>query len=164
VQNDIIQAKFGREGLVNIPVSRALRVLEQRILSFPRDPISWTLPINCGNAEGALSGESGWPKNPEVEPFLQARTRYFNAIRLQHESAISQGADLSVLRAEVVEYAASYVSLVQNLLRRAETSDGPTLQVALLDLRKVLALDRVTLDISNHQGQNGGRCSLRRLA
>lgn len=151
-QNDIIQAKFGREGLVNIPVSHALRVLEQRILASPNGPISWVLPINAGSCEDATNGLSTWPDSPEVAPFLVARATLFAALSTQHEAAISQSVDFAALRPQVLDYAASYVALLQSTLRRAETSEGAQLQSALLDLQAIMAVDCVTLAIMNHRG------------
>jgi hypothetical protein len=151
-QNDVVQAKFGREGLVNIPVSHTLRVLEQRILASPDGPVSWTLPINVGNAEDATNDLGAWPATPEVPLFLRARATFFIALRAQHETAISQGADFVALRPQIVDYAASYVALLQSTLRRAETSEGEQLQSALLALQAIMAVDCVTLAIVNHRG------------
>ncbi|OGP93187.1 MAG: hypothetical protein A2156_08530 [Deltaproteobacteria bacterium RBG_16_48_10] len=151
-QNDILQAKFGREGLVNIPVSHTLRVLEQRILKSPQDPISWMLRVSDGATGDAVNGLCGWPVTEEVEAFLKERQKYFELLQSQHEGAISASVNFNELRSTIVEYAGSYVNLIQGFLRKAETVEGEHLQGVLQDLQKVLMLDCINLVIVGHRG------------
>lgn len=152
-QNDMLQARFGREGLVSIPVSHALRILEQRVLKSPKDPISWILRIAGGTAEEATNGLCGWPETEEIARFLESRQRFFTALSTQHEGTISQSADFSRLHTEIAEYASSYVQVLQSFLRKAETAEEDQLQGVLQDLQKVLVVDGINLAFTNHRGE-----------
>ncbi|MCW7554518.1 hypothetical protein NX722_18195 [Endozoicomonas gorgoniicola] len=43
--NDLIELRFGREGTLNVPVSKALKQLEQKILAAPEGPLGWHMPV-----------------------------------------------------------------------------------------------------------------------
>ena len=47
---EFIEARFGRDGVIHIPISRQLKVLEQKILMTPDGAVSWRLPIRLGQA------------------------------------------------------------------------------------------------------------------
>ena len=76
----MLEVKLGREGSVHVPVSRALKSLEQKILAAPDGPISWRIPVNLGGAARHRRGER-WPEGEAGDRFLEARTRYFEAVR-----------------------------------------------------------------------------------
>ena len=42
---EFIEARFGREGIIHIPISRQLKVIEQKILMTPDVPVSWRCPF-----------------------------------------------------------------------------------------------------------------------
>lgn len=150
--SEMLEVKFGREGTWNIPVSRQLKVLEQKILATPDGPISWLISISMGSV-GQISGEAGvWPEGEAVTRFLAARGRYFEALRAGTKELVTQGADLRSLRPLITEYADSYSRLVQDMLYRAESTSDEAAQKALSDLRRVLAVDTVTLAIRDHRG------------
>ena len=149
--SEMLEVDFGREGTMNVPVSRPLKNLEQKILAAPAGPINWRIPISLGGA-GQVTGETArWPEGEAVDRFLAARSAYFEAIRAGKKELITQAADLRVLRPLIVDYADAYRILVQDLLHRAEITTAVTAQRALSDLRKVLAIDTVTLAISDHR-------------
>jgi hypothetical protein len=78
---DMLEVKLGREGAVHVPVSRALKNIEQKILAAPDGPISWRIPLIMG-VPGQSTGEIiGWPRGAAGERFLEARTRYFEVVR-----------------------------------------------------------------------------------
>jgi DNA phosphorothioation-dependent restriction protein DptH len=52
---EFIEARFGREGIIHIPISRQLKVIEQKILMTPEVPVSWRLPIRLGQAGETVS-------------------------------------------------------------------------------------------------------------
>lgn len=152
-QNDLLQVKFSRGGLVNIPVSHTLRILERRILQSPENPISWFIRITNGVSENASNGLCGWPTTEETTGFLETRQRLFTSLSSQHEGAIFQGADFSQVRSDVVEYASSFMQLLQNLMQRAETAEGAQLQEVLQNILKVLMVDCVELELINYRGE-----------
>ena len=152
VTTDVLELKFGREGTMNVPVSRPLKLLEQRILSVADGPVAWRIPVSLGST-GQATGESArWPDGEATERFLAARAAYFEAVRAGTKELVTQGADLRTLRPLIVSYAGAYQQLVQSLLHVAE-SGGEAAKQALSDLGKVLAVDTVKLTVRDHRGR-----------
>ncbi|WP_374499689.1 hypothetical protein [Pseudoxanthomonas sp.] len=150
---DLLEVKLGREGSVHVPVSRALKSIEQKILAAPEGPISWRIPLNHG-VPGTSTGEvSGWPQGPAGDRFLGARTRYFEAVRSGTSELVTQGVDAAEHAELASEYAEGYLELLADLSRRAESAAKSDSQRAFADLRKVLALDSVLLAIVDHRGR-----------
>lgn len=150
---DMLEVKLGREGSVHVPVSRALKSIEQKILAAPEGPISWRIPVNLGTP-GTSTGEvNGWPQCPAGERFLEARTRYFEAVRGGTSELVTQGIDAGAHAELASDYAAAYLELLADLSRRAEATAKSDSQRAFADLRKVLALDSVLLAIVDHRGR-----------
>ena len=48
VSTEMLEIGFGREGTVDVPVSRALKDLEQKILAAPDGSISWRIHVSLG--------------------------------------------------------------------------------------------------------------------
>lgn len=150
---DMLEVKLGREGSVHVPVSRALKSIEQKILAAPEGPISWRIPLNHG-VPGTSTGEvNGWPQGPAGDRFLGARTRYFEAVRSGTSELVTQGADAAAHAELASDYAEAYLKLLADLSRRAEATAKSDSQRAFADLRKVLALDSVLLAIVDHRGR-----------
>lgn len=150
---DMLEVKLGREGSVHVPVSRALKSIEQKILAAPEGPISWRIPLNLG-VPGTSTGEvNGWPQGPAGDRFLEARTRYFEAARGGTAELVTQGIDAGAHAELASDYAEAYLELLADLTRRAEATAKSDSQRAFADLRKVLALDSVLLAIVDHRGR-----------
>lgn len=150
---DMLEVKLGREGSVHVPVSRALKSIEQKILAAPEGPISWRIPINLG-VPGTSTGEvNGWPVGHTGDRFLAARTRYFEAVRLGTSELVTQGTDAGANAELASDYAEAYLELIADLSRRAETTAPTDSQRGFTDLRKVLALDSVLLAIVDYRGR-----------
>jgi hypothetical protein len=149
---DILEAKFGRDGTVNILVSRQLKNLEHRILKSPDSPISWRLNINNTQVNDPVNGIIEWPKLDAVAPFLTARRIYFGKLLCGDKLLLSQGADFSILRADIVEYAGCYLNLINQAIRRAETQSGDGLKQSIEDLQKLLSLDSIEADLTDYRG------------
>jgi len=150
---EFIEGRFGREGVIHIPISRQLKALEQKILMAPDAPLSWRLPVNLGQAGESVSDAAEWPATQQTRAFLAARARYFETLRTGGKVLVTQAADLRSLRSLIVEYTEAYGTLVASLLKQAEGASEAESQRTLLTLRKVLALDTITLDIINHKGE-----------
>lgn len=148
-----IEANFGREGVAHIPVPRHLKALEQQILSAPDGPVSWRLSIRAGEAGAVVPQPYTWPSLPETDLFLEARARYFSAVRSEGRELVTQVADLRALRPLVVAYAEAYGAIVRTLLKNAEARRGAEGRNALADLRRALTLDSITLEITDYRGQ-----------
>lgn len=146
---DMLEVRLGREGAVHVPVSRALKSIEQKILGAPEGPISWRIPLHHG-VPGPSTGEvNGWPQGSAR--FLGARTRYFETVRDGTSELVTQGLDAAEHCELASDYAESYLELIADLSRRAESTTTSDSQRALADLRKVLALDSVLLAIVDHR-------------
>ena len=151
--NDLIELRFGREGTLNIPVSKVLKQLEQKILAVPEGPLSWHIPVVNGVADTCTGTSARWPENDFADQFLQARAHYFEAVRAEPKELITQAADLKALRPLIVEYADSYSRLLQHCMQLADSRDADVAQQALLHLRHLSALDSVQIVIRDHRGQ-----------
>lgn len=150
---DMLEVKLGREGVVHVPVSRALKTIEQKILAAPDGPSSWRIPVTQG-VPGTSTGEiNGWPQGAAGDRFLAARTRYFEAVRCGTSELVTQGVHAGANAELASDYAEAYLELLSDLSRRAEASSKTDSQRALSDLRKVLALDSVLLAIADHRGR-----------
>jgi hypothetical protein len=149
---EVIEAKFGRDGTVHIPLSRQLKELEQRILAVPDGPLGWRLSLSQGNAGVGVAEAGEWPGGPTAGEFLQARRAYFERLRNGGVSLVTQGSDLTLAKSEVCAYAETYERLLVELLQRAESGRDEGLQV-LAHLRHLLALDTITLDITDFRGR-----------
>jgi DNA phosphorothioation-dependent restriction protein DptH len=152
VGTEMLEVQFGRDGTVHIPVSRTLKGIEQAILASPVGPLAWRVAIRVGQPDKPTVEDAIWPTIDECRDFLVARDVWFRAVRTETSELVTQGADLRALRHLAVEYADTYLAMVQALLRRAE-GGGPDGQAALADLWRVLALDTVTLAITDHRGR-----------
>ena len=150
---DMLEVKLGREGSVHVPVSRALKSIEQKILAAPEGPISWRIPLNHG-LPGTSTGEvNGWPQGPAGDRFLEARTRYFDAVRGGFSELVTQGIDATAHAKRASDYAEAYLELLADLSRRAEAAAKSDSQRAFADLRKILAVDSILLAIVDHRGR-----------
>lgn len=148
---DLIEARFAREGVVNVPVSRRLKLVEQKILAAANGPVCWQVPVVLG-APGPSTGETtSWPAGSATVEFLTSRQRYFDALRANGKELVTQGADLRGLRKLIADYAAKYLRLLRTLTQRAEGSEPLEAQRALSDLRRVLVIDSVHLAVSDHR-------------
>ncbi|BBZ99844.1 hypothetical protein BDHH15_07440 [Bradyrhizobium diazoefficiens] len=149
---EMLEVKLGREGTVHVPISRALKSIEQKILAAPDGPISWRIPLNLG-VLGTSTGEiNGWPSGAASERFIGARTRYFEAVRCDTAELVTQG--IAATAADLArDYAEAYLELIADLTRRAEGPANSDSQRAFSDMRKVLALDSVLLAIVDYRGR-----------
>ncbi|QDU02414.1 AAA-like domain protein [Gimesia chilikensis] len=149
----MIEAKFGSEGTVNIPVSGCLCDIEQRILAEPEVMATWRLSINRGVAGDPVGTALNVTGLVSFDAFLAARKSLFEAIRRGELNLISQGADFGELRSEVLEYAIQFQLLLQTLLRHAEVRSGKDRHDVLLAVEGLLNIDVVHIGLTNYRGQ-----------
>ncbi|WP_288142402.1 hypothetical protein [Mesorhizobium sp.] len=149
----MLEVKLGRDGSLQVPVSRALKSIEQKILAAPDGPVSWRIPLNLG-VLGPSTGEvNGWPNGASGEHFLGARSRYFEAVRCGPSELVTQGIDAAAHADLARDYAEAYLELLADLMRRAEATAKSDSQRAFSDLRKVLALDSVLIAVVDYRGR-----------
>ncbi|MEP1076084.1 hypothetical protein NDI52_11845 [Leptolyngbya sp. PL-A3] len=150
---ELLEVKFGRNGIFHIPVARHLRHIEQRILSSPSSPVSWRLQINNRQIEMPIPDILELPKLTAVESFLAARSKYFESILGSEKELISQAADFLNLKDISSEYAAAYQDLLLDLKIKIERSTGADQQRAIAALRTVLLLDTIHLVLTDFRGK-----------
>jgi len=150
---EMIEAKFGSEGAVHIPVSPHLRAIEQRILAEPEQLSAWRVAVNRGVVGESVGEPIARSTSALLDDLIAARKRLFEAIRQDDDSLISQAADFTNLRDLIVDYAIEYQSLLQTLLRKAEVSSGKDQHGARLAIEGLLSLDVVYITLTNYRGQ-----------
>ncbi|HOW51500.1 MAG TPA: ATP-binding protein [bacterium] len=153
-RHETLLAKFGREGAFQIPLSRMLKTIEQRILAEPKHPSGWRMQINLDTPE--LPSEVGLtlPSSAAMASFLAAREEFFAAVRKDTAELIMQGLSFRDSEKECLAYAEGYLDLVRNLIRQAETTSGADRQQHLQSLRNVLAVDSIHVVLTDFRGRH----------
>lgn len=153
-RHETLLAKFGREGAFQIPLSRTLKIIEQRILAKPKHPSGWRMQINQNEAEYPSEISLVLPSTAAMQSFLSAREELFTAIRKDSTELIMQGLSFLEVEKECLAYAESYLDLVRNLMRQAETTSGTARQQYLQILRNVLAVDSIYVILTDFRGRH----------
>ena len=153
-RQEILLAKFGREGAVQIPLSRILKSIEQRILAEPKHPSGWRMQINIDTAEPASEVGLTLPSSAAMASFLAAREEFFSVVRKDNAELIMQGLSLRDSEKECLGYAESYLDLVRNLIRQSETTSGAERQQHLHALRNMLAVDSIHVILTDFRGSH----------
>ncbi|MBT0652614.1 methylation-associated defense system ATP-binding protein MAD8 [Geomobilimonas luticola] len=153
-RQEILLAKFGREGAVQIPLSRMLKNIEQRILAEPKHPSGWRMQINMDTAEPPSEVGLTLPSSTAMASFLAAREEMFATIRKGTAELITQGMSFRDAEKESLAYAEAYLELVRNLIRQAETTSGAERQQHLQTLRNVLAVDSIHVVVTDFRSRH----------
>lgn len=153
-RQETLLAKFGREGAVQIPLSRMLKTIEQRILGEPKHPSGWRMQINLDTAEPPSEVGLTLPSSAAMASFLAAREEMFVAVRKDTAELIMQGLSFRDAEKECLAYAEAYLDLVRNLIRQAETTSGAERQQHLHALRNVLAVDSIHVILTDFRGRH----------
>jgi DNA phosphorothioation-dependent restriction protein DptH len=151
-KGELLEFKFAGEGLIHVPVSRVLKILEQRILKSPDDPISWRLAMSPTQTAEVSNDACGWPSLPDIEEFRALRRGLFSKLRGDEGNWIIQASDLFPLRDHIAAYAEHYLALLAHGLRQAEVASPDEQRQAIAQLQKLLALDTVTVDLADYRG------------
>ena len=153
VAQETIEAKFGKEGTLQIAVARWLKNIEQRILAEPERPVSWRMQIHAGQPHMPTGDIAEWPKTAAVRDFLDARSAYFRVVGRDEGDMVSQGLDVLSNGATVLAYAAAYVELLKDFSTKAERESGTDQLSTIVSLRTALAVDTVRLVVEDYRGQ-----------
>lgn len=151
---ETLHAKFGREGAVQIPLSRTLKIIEQRILAKPKHPSGWRMQINLDTAEPPSEVGLMLPTSAAMASFLAAREEFFAVVRKDTAELSMQGLLFQDSEKECLAYAESYLDLVRNLIRQAEMTSGVERQQHLQSLRNVLAVDSIHVILTDFRGRH----------
>lgn len=153
-RQETLLAKFGSEGAVQIPLSRMLKTIEQRILAEPQHPSGWRMQINLDTTEPPSEVRLTLPSSAAMESFRAAREDLFTAVRKDTAELIMQGLSFRDAEKECLAYAEAYLDLVLNLMRQAETTSGPERQQYLQSLRNVLGVDSIHVILTDFRGRH----------
>ena len=151
-KGELLEFKFAGEGLAHVPVSRVLKLLEQRILSFPDEPPSWRLSISSSQNVELFNDSSIWPALPEIEVFRTARSELFAKLRGENGQQIVECADLYPLRDEIARFAEIYLAVLSQGLRLAEAAAPDQQSQAIARIQKLITLDAALVDVADHRG------------
>lgn len=155
-QQEVLEVRFEHGEKFHVHVSRHLKALEQAILTEPYRASHWSWSINMRTQKSSkpVVDDTLLPKSVAVESFLDARTRYFAAIRDRQpdKELILQAVDLTGIVQQSIEYVEAYRDLLLDLKRKVEQSRG-TDQKAIQDLRAILTLDTVHLTLKDIRGR-----------
>ena len=150
---EIFEAKFGKEGTLQISVARWLKNIEQQILADPARPVSWRMQIHAGQPHMPTGDIPEWTNSAATRAFLDARSAYFKVVARHTGNMVSQGLDVLSNRATMLAYAASYVELLKDLATRVERETGADQLNSIVALRTALAVDTVRLVVEDYRGK-----------
>lgn len=145
--------KFGSEGAVQIPLSRTLKTIEQRILAQPKHPSGWRMQINLDIAEPPSEVGLTLPSSTAMASFLAAREELFATVRKDSAELIMQGFSFRDAEKKCLIYAETYLDLIGSLIRQADTTSGAERQKHLQALRNVLAVDSIHVVLTDFRGR-----------
>jgi len=153
-RHETLHIKFGRDGAIQIPLSRMLKTIEQRILAEPKHPSGWRMQINLDTAEAPSEVGLTLPSSAAMASFLAAREEFFAEVRRDTAELVMQGLSFRDSEKECLAYAESYLDLVKNLIHQAETTSGAERQQHLQALRNVLAVDSIHVILTDFRGRH----------
>ena len=150
---EIFEAKFGKEGTLQISVARWLKNIEQAILGSPERPVSWRIQIHAGQPHMPTVDLPEWENSAATRAFVDARSAYFKVVSRNTGNMVTQGLDVLSNRAAMLAYAASYVELLKDLAARVERETGASQLDSVVAMRTALAVDTVRLVVEDYRGQ-----------
>ena len=150
---EIIEAKFGKEGVFQISVAWWLKNIEQRILKTPERPVSWRMQLHAGQPQMPTGDTGEWMTTAAARSFLDARSAYFRCVIQETTDMVSQGLDVLSNATAVLAYAASYIDLLKDLAVKVEQETGADQLNMIVSLREALAVDTVRLVVEDYRGQ-----------
>lgn len=152
-RQETLLVKFGREGVVQVHLSRMLKHIEQRILAESIHPSGWRMQINLNNAEPPSEVGLTLPSSSVMASFLAAREDFFEVVRKDTAVLIMEGLSFRDTETECLAYAEAYLDLLRSLIRQAETASGAERQQHLQMLRNVLAVDSIHIVLTDFRGR-----------
>ena len=138
-----IEAKFGADGTLQIPVARWLEKVERRILEAPERPASWRMQLRARQPYMPTSDVEVRAESAAMHSFLDARSAYFRCIAQDSGDLVSQGLDVLGSGPAIVAYTVAYVDLLKDLSARVRRESGAGQLDAIRVLRSALSVDTI---------------------
>jgi DNA phosphorothioation-dependent restriction protein DptH len=148
-----LEARFGKNGSIRIPVAGRLQELEMRILSDSEKILSWRLKVNMNRVAALTAEPLELQKSASLESFLAARKNYFDLVRGEDGNLITQAVDPHLLGNACADYAAAYRDLLGDLRAKIERSNGIDQQRLIVSLRSLMSLDSVRIVVADFKGR-----------
>lgn len=152
-RQETLLVKFVREGVVQVPLSRMLKAIEQRILAAPKHLCGWRMQINLDAAVDPTEIGLVLPTTAAMQSFLAAREELFTAVLQGPADMIMQGFAFRCAGKECIAYAEAYLDLLHGLMRSAESTSGAERQQHLQALRYALAIDSIHVILTDFRGR-----------
>ncbi|MDE2907382.1 MAG: ATP-binding protein, partial [Acidobacteriota bacterium] len=143
-----IEARFGADGTLQIPVARWLERVERRILEAPERPASWRMQLRTGQPYMPTSDVEVRAESAAMHSFIDARSTYFRCIA-QDSGLVSQGLDVLGSGPAIVAYTAAYLDLLKDLSAGVRREAGAGQLDAIRMLRSALSVDTVRLAVED---------------
>jgi len=151
-KQDSLHIKFEGEGTWQVPVSRALKEIEQAILAEPQKTFNFRMLVDKGAVAPAQKTEIQFPETPALAAYHSARQVMFEMIRSGDANCISQGFVYRDAKQECLNYANAYIELLGSLLRQANTAQGQKLHSLIGTIRNVLSIDSLHVILTDYRG------------
>lgn len=149
---ELVEFKFPGEGLVNIPLSRPLRQLQQAMLAAPETTSRWSLSLIHTDKASISHGEAMTGDSEACDSFLMARKELFTLIQGEDKRGVVELVGMSSIEEAAINHAAAYSNLVAHAMRRVETAGPDQSKSALEALSDVLSVDSLTVSLTDYKG------------
>lgn len=153
-KQDTLHIRFEGEGIRQIPVSRALKGIEQSILAEPKRAFNFRMPITMGAAEPFQRTEVMIPDTIALSTFFGARQELFDKIRQGEADSISQGFLYRAARQECLAYTTAYTELLNSFFHQAKSAQGQELHSVVATIRSILSIDSVHAVLTDYRGRH----------
>jgi DNA phosphorothioation-dependent restriction protein DptH len=153
-KQDTLHVQFEGEGIRQVLVSRALKDIEQSILSDPTKVFSYCMPIVMGAVGPFQKVELVVPKITALSTFFTARQELFEKIRQGEVNSISQGFLFRAAKQECLAYSTAYIELLNRLFHQANVAQGQELHSLVAIIRSILMLDSVHVILTDYCGRH----------
>lgn len=150
---ETLEVKFGRDGTFRVPVSGALKDIEQSVLAEPDRLISWHMQISVGQLRSSSQEYVELQSSASAESFMSARAAFFEALGQGDVGLVSQAVNFLAVEAACLAYADAYRDLLNDLLSKVDRGAGADQQRAIISLRSALTIDTVRIIVSDFRGK-----------
>jgi hypothetical protein len=149
---EYVNVKFGKHGAYNIPVSSALKKLEQKILSEPEFIGMWEWQVFRGEIFEPKQKPVVFTNTTTLHSFLAARQQLFQIIYADPNQFICQATDFQKITELCLLYGAAYYDLIADIKTTIQQSTGIDQIQAIGVLRSLLSIDNVHVLITDYLG------------
>jgi len=150
---ELLNIQFKHLGGIEVPVSRVLKSLEQRIVDSPMTALGWRAEIKAGELQGeAVIEYADWPTSgldKEFTAFKIARESYLNLVQQNDQMLISVAHDFSTSSGEGKAYAVTYLQYITAIYQQIEQGDST---YSLDEIAPLLRLDGLNITVWDVDG------------